>query len=128
MEYLKDSFDTGQTKDGFFNFNSIMEHQGSYSLSDPECLGSGHNLLIEWESGEITWEPLISIMADLKHCGKFKARLVIDGNCTKEPTETVYSEVVSLRNLRLAMFLGELNNLQLWGANVGNAHLQALTK
>ena len=26
------------------------------------------------------------------------------------------------------MFLAELNNLQLWGADVGNAYLQALTK
>ena len=33
-----------------------------------------------------------------------------------------------MRNLRLAMFLAELNNLQLWGADVGNAYLQALTK
>ena len=31
-------------------------------------------------------------------------------------------------NLRLANFLAELNNLQLWGAEVGNALLQALTK
>ena len=26
------------------------------------------------------------------------------------------------------MFLAELNNLQLWGADAGNAYLQALTK
>ena len=31
-----------------------------------------------------------------------------DGHLTKEPDETVYSGVVSLRNLRLAMFLAEL--------------------
>ena len=65
---------------------------------------------------------------DVKHCGKFKARLVADGHLTKEPNETVYSGVVSLRNHRLAMLLAELNNLQLWGADVGNAYLQALTK
>ena len=41
---------------------------------------------------------------------------------------TVYSGVGSLTNLRLAMFLAELNNLQLWGADVGYAYLQALTK
>ena len=55
-------------------------------------------------------------------------KLVADGHLTKEPNETVYSGVVSQRNLRLAMFLAELNNLQLWGADVGNAYLQALTK
>ena len=42
--------------------------------------------------------------------------------------ETVYSGVVSIRNLRLAMFLTELNNLELWGADVGNANLQALKR
>ena len=57
---------------------------------------------------------------NVKHCGKFKTRLVADGHLTKEPNQTVYSGVVSLRNLRLAMFLVELNNLQLcvvefWG-------------
>ena len=36
MEYLRDSSDTGQNEDGFFNFKSIKEHRGSYSLSDPE--------------------------------------------------------------------------------------------
>ena len=51
-----------------------------------------------------------------------------DGHLTKEPNETIYSGVVSLRNLRLAMLLAELNNLQLWGADVGNAYLQALEK
>ena len=42
-----------------------------------------------------------------------------DGHLTKEPNETVCTGVVSLRNLRLAMLLAELNNLQLWGADVG---------
>ena len=33
-----------------------------------------------------------------------------------------------MRNLRLAMFLAELTNLQLWEADVGNVYLQVLTK
>ena len=40
---------------------------------------------------------------DVKHCGKFKARLVADQHLTKEPNEAVYSGDVSLRNLRLAI-------------------------
>ena len=56
------------------------------------------------------------------------SKLLADGHLTKETTETIYSGVVSLRNLRLAMFLAELNNLQMWGADAGNAYLQALTK
>ena len=54
----------------------------------------------------------------VEHHGNFKARLVADGHPTKEPMEIVYSGVVSLRNLRLAMFLAELKNLELWGADV----------
>ena len=65
---------------------------------------------------------------NVKHCGNFKATLVADGHLTKEHNETVYSGAVSLRNLRLVMFLAELNNLQLWGTDVGNAYLQALSR
>ena len=70
----------------------------------------------------------VHFVFDVKHCGKFKARLMADGHPTKEPMETVYSGGVSLRNLRLAMFQAELNNLELWGADIGNEYLQALTK
>jgi hypothetical protein len=40
----------------------------------------------------------------------------------------VYSGVVSLRGNRLVVCLAELNNLELWGAQVGNAYLEAKTK
>ena len=70
----------------------------------------------------------VHFVFDVKHCGKFKAWLVADGHLTKEPNETVYSGVVSLGNISLAMFVAELNNLQLWGADVENAYLQSLTK
>ena len=63
-----------------------------------------------------------------KQCGKFKGRLVADGHLTKEPMESVYSGVISLRGLRLVMFLAELNKLLLWGGDAGNAYLEALTK
>ena len=240
MEYLEDKTDTGPLEDGLYRFKCIKDHKGPYTSSDPEYNGSSYNLLIEWETGEQTWEPLSNIIAsdpytcavyakehnllntpgwkllkrhartarrlirtlkkskyrqarasrkykhgwevprdyahalqldihngnnkwkeaidleieqikeyqvfkdfgkavydkntitnapkghqkirvhfvfDVKHCGKFKARLVADGHLTKE-----------WRNLRLAMFLAELNNLELWGADVGNAYLQALTR
>ena len=60
----------------------------------------------------------VHFVFDVKHCGKFKARLVADGHLTKE-----------WRNLRHAMFLAEPNNLELCGADAGHAYnLQALTR
>ena len=46
----------------------------------------------------------------------------------KPPLESVYSGVVSLRSLRLVIFLSELNSLQLYAADVGNAYLEAKTR
>ena len=57
-----------------------------------------------------------------------KARLVADGHLTPEPVESIYSGVVSLRNLKLVIFLGKLNNLELWGADIGNGYLEELTE
>ena len=50
-----------------------------------------------------------------------------DGHLTPEPIENIYSGVVSLRNPRLVIFLGELNHLELWGADIGNAYLEVFT-
>ena len=33
-----------------------------------------------------------------------------------------------MRNLRLVIFLGKLNNLELWGVDIGNAYLEAPTE
>ena len=63
MEYLEANKDTGQLEDGLYKFNCIKDHSGPYTSSDPEYLGSNYNLLIEWETGEITWEPLSNIIA-----------------------------------------------------------------
>ena len=63
----------------------------------------------------------------VKHDGRFKARLVADGHLTKEPAESIYSGVVSLRSLRMVVFLSQLNDLEIWGADVGNAYLEAYT-
>ena len=33
-----------------------------------------------------------------------------------------------MRNVRLVIFLGKLNNLGLWGADIGNAYLEAVSE
>ena len=47
--------------------------------------------------------------------------MVADGLLTPEPIENIYSGVVSLRNLRLVIFLGKLDNLEQWGADIGKS-------
>ena len=64
---------------------------------------------------------------DMKHDGRHKARYVAGGHLTPVPLESVYSSVVSLRSVRLVTFLAELNGLDLWGTDVGNAYLEAKT-
>jgi hypothetical protein len=65
---------------------------------------------------------------DVKHDGCHKAHLVAGSHLTDPNTESVYSGVVSLCGIGLVAFLAELNQLELWGADVGNAYLEALTK
>jgi hypothetical protein len=63
----------------------------------------------------------------VKHDGRHKARYVADGHLTPVPVASVYSGVVSLRGLRMVMFLAELNGLPLWSTDIGNAYLEAKT-
>ena len=69
----------------------------------------------------------VHLVFAVKFYGIHKARLVEDGHVTSESIENIYSGVVSLRNLRLVIFLGKLNYLDLWGADIGNAYLEAFT-
>ena len=64
----------------------------------------------------------------VKHDGRHKARMVADGHLTDVPLDSVYSGVVSLRGLRLVLFLAELNGLDTCATDIGNAYLEAETK
>ena len=228
----------------FYNFKAIVGHQGPLRSSHPDYKGSSYNVMVEWEDGSKTYEPLAQMIADdpvtcalyakeqgllnqpgwkslkgiakrdkkmirmlnqskykpyrraptykngyqvprtpedaieidnhnnntrwqdaidleinqildyqtfkdlgkdapgppgyqkirlhfvfdVKHDGRHKARLVAGGHLTETPVDSVYSGVVSLRSLRLVIFLAELNKLDIWGADVGNAYLEAHTK
>ena len=47
-----------------FKFRAIIGHQGPLLASDPDWKGSKYNVQVEWETGEITFEPLSIIAAD----------------------------------------------------------------
>ena len=242
MDYIQKGTDGEEDLDLLFKFKDILAHQGPLESTDPNHKGSKYNVMVEWEPGEVTYEPLTLISKEdpincavyakkrdlldttgwnypkrhakiskrpiravkqsrihqarasaryqhgfqvpkdfndaisldkensnthwqdemdleltqiheykvfkdtgkaqfhdgkavtpdgfqkirvhfvyaVKHAGKFKARHVADGHLTKEP-------VVSLRSLRMVVFLSQLNDLEIWGADVGNAYLEAYT-
>ena len=68
----------------------------------------------------------VNLVFAVKFDGRHKARLVADGHLTPEPIENIYSCVVSLRNLRLLIVLGQLNNLDIWGADIGIVYLVSI--
>jgi hypothetical protein len=47
-----------------WSFKFIVRHQGPLICTDPNYKGSKYNVLMEWENGEITEEPLAIIAAD----------------------------------------------------------------
>ena len=48
----------------------------------------------------------VHLIFAVKHDGRHKARLVAGGHLTPDPIESIYSGVVSIRSLRLVIFLG----------------------
>ena len=64
----------------------------------------------------------------MKHDGRHKARLVADGHLTDIPLNSVYAGVVSIRGMRLCLFLGELNGMEAYATDIGNAYLEAKTR
>ena len=54
--------------------------------------------------------------------------MVAGGHLTPDPIESIYSGVVSIRSLRLVLFIAKLYNLEVWRADIGNAYLEAKTK
>ena len=47
-----------------YRFRAIIGHKGPLEATDPNWKGSKWNVQIEWETGEITFEPLSVIAAD----------------------------------------------------------------
>ena len=70
----------------------------------------------------------VHLVYAVKHDGRHKARLVAGGHLTDTPLDSVYSSVVSLRGVRILAFIAELNKLELWATDIGNAYLESYTQ
>ncbi len=67
----------------------------------------------------------VHLVFDVKHDGQHKSPLVADEHLTEVPLDSVYSGVISLQGLHLLVFLAELNDLDVWATDIGNAYLEA---
>jgi hypothetical protein len=67
------------------------------------------------------------LIYDCKHDSRHKAWMVANHHLMDIPLESVCSSVVSLRGLRIVIFLAELNGLDLCATDIGNAYLEAFT-
>ena len=52
----KASKDTGQTN--VATYSGIIDHQGPLKQHDAKDQGSSYNVLVDWDNGTQTWEPL----------------------------------------------------------------------
>ena len=239
---LMDFIDKDESQHGLWKFREIQAHQGPLNSTNPDYKGSRWNVLVAWETGEVTWEPLHAVQHEkvvcaiyarehdllelpgwkqfrtharrqkkllrmanqaklqsfhntpvymfgilvprnhdqamefdakngntlwleaekleafavmgygtfndkgkggtapngykkitirfvyaVKHDGRHKARLVAGGHLTDTPIDSVYSSVASLRGVRMITFLAELNGLEFWSTDIGNAYLESDT-
>jgi hypothetical protein len=60
MGYIEKDEQQHQDEDGnaIWKFKRVIGHEGPFRPSNPEYKGSRYNVLVEWENGEITSEPL----------------------------------------------------------------------
>ena len=64
MDYIQKGTDAEEDPDSLFKFRDIVAHQGPLESTDPNHKGSKYNVMVEWESGEVTCEPLTLISKD----------------------------------------------------------------
>ena len=64
MDYIQKGTDAEEDPDSLFKFRDIVAHQGPLGSTDPNHRGSKYNDMVEWESGDVTYEPLTLISKD----------------------------------------------------------------
>ena len=64
MDYIQKGTDAEEDPDSLFKFRDIVAHQDPLESTDPNHKESKYNVMVEWESGEVTYEPLTLISKD----------------------------------------------------------------
>ena len=115
------------TKNGNTNWRDSEKLEKDQLLEYETFEDRGHKSVARRPGPEYTKIDLHIVYA-VKHDGRFKSRIVAGGHMTDVPLESVYSGVVSLRGVRFVIFLAELNGLELYQTDVGNAYLESYTR
>jgi hypothetical protein len=61
LDYIENSKGHSDNTDRVWKFNRISGHQGPLRKGEPGYNGSLYNVQVEWENGEVTYEPLAFI-------------------------------------------------------------------
>ena len=61
LDYLEKD---NQDDETLYKISTISDHQGPLDSDDHNYKGSLYNVMVEWETGEITEEPLSIVAAD----------------------------------------------------------------
>jgi len=65
IDYMeREHLDIADDNEQLYKFRCIAAHQGHLSTTDKDYKGSTYNVLVEWETGETTYEPLDLIASD----------------------------------------------------------------
>ena len=121
MDYIQKGTDAEEDPDSLFKFRDIVSHQGPLESTDPDHKGSKYNVMVEWESGEVTYEPLTLISND---DNDIWMRPELGGTCYEYIA--VYVDDLAIAAKDPQAFCNELKNkynLQLKGAGPLDHHL-----
>ena len=66
----------------FATYSGILDHQGPLKKYDPKYKGSSYNVLVNWDGGTQTWEPLNLIA---KQDPVTQARYAFDNGLLNKP-------------------------------------------
>ena len=64
LDYIQQDDTQGLDDAELFLFRGITVHQGPLTKEDPQYKGSSYNVMVEWETGETSCEPLSLIAKD----------------------------------------------------------------
>ena len=89
MDYIQKGTDAEEDPDSLLKFRDIVTHQGPLESTDHNHKGSKYNVMVEWESGEVPYEPLHSFPKMIQLLVQFMPRNMIfltqqDGNTSND--------------------------------------------